>query len=78
LQGAETPPCYICENMKLEKAKELLQLQVSLGSGYNRNAARLILGEVAREHGSKAADQLIRELDLESRFGIPPGSISDK
>lgn len=60
--------------MTLDRAKELLALQVSLGSGYNRNSARLILAEVQREHGQDAVDRLIRELDLESIFDFRPGT----
>jgi hypothetical protein len=59
--------------MTLEKARELLQVQVSMGSGYNRNSAKLILAEVQREHGQAAVDRLIRELDLEAAFGFKPG-----
>ena len=59
--------------MTLEKARELLQVQISLGSGYNRNSAKLILAEVQREHGQAAVDRLIRELELESAFGFKPG-----
>jgi hypothetical protein len=58
----------------LERARELLGVQVSMGSGYNRNGARLILAEVNREHGQGAVDQLIRELDLEQVFGFKPGT----
>ena len=61
--------------MTLEKARELLALQVSLGSGYNRNAAKLILIEVQREHGQSAVDRLIAELDLESQFGFVAGTV---
>ncbi len=50
--------------MTRTKARELLGVQVGPGSGYNRNAARLILAEVEREHGSNAVDQLIRDFDL--------------
>jgi len=32
--------------MTLERDRELLQTQVYIGHGYNRNAARLILAEV--------------------------------
>ncbi|HHC72292.1 MAG TPA: hypothetical protein ENK54_05280 [Thiotrichales bacterium] len=60
--------------MTLTRARELLQVQIELGGGYNRNSARLILAEVAREHGPKAADQLVRELSLERIFGIRPGT----
>ncbi|MDH3947763.1 MAG: hypothetical protein OEU74_02270 [Gammaproteobacteria bacterium] len=59
--------------MTLEKARELLQVQISLGSGYNRNSAKLILAEVLREHGQAAVDRLIRELGLEAAFGFKPG-----
>jgi hypothetical protein len=59
--------------MTLEKARELLQVQISLGSGYNRNSAKLILAEVQREHGQAAVDRLIRELGLEAAFGFKAG-----
>ena len=52
--------------MTLEKARELLAVQAHMGGGYNRNAARLILAEVLREHGQSAVDGFIREFDLES------------
>lgn len=60
--------------MTIEKARELLAIQASLGSGYNRNSAKLILAEVAREHGQAAVDRLIAELDLERIFGFAPGA----
>lgn len=60
--------------MTLDKAKELLTVQADLGGGYNRNAVRLILAEVERDHGQGAVDQLIRLLDLETIFGIKPGT----
>jgi len=56
--------------MTLEKARELLATQVSFGGGYNRNGARLILADVAREHGEAAADALIREFRLDQIFGF--------
>ena len=59
--------------MTLEKARELLRTQVSFGGGYNRNGARLILADVAREHGQLAADALIREFRLDQLFGFAPG-----
>ena len=61
--------------MTLDKARELLALQVQMGSGYNRNAARLILAEVRREHGQAAVDHLIRELNLDETFGLKPGTV---
>lgn len=60
--------------MNIDRARELLQVQTSLGSGYNRNSARLILAEIQREHGQAAVDRLIRELDLEKSFGFAPGT----
>ncbi len=60
--------------MILERARELIRVQLSFGGGYNRNAVRLILAEVQREHGQAAVDSLIRELELEQRFGLAPGT----
>lgn len=59
--------------MTIAKARQLLETQAGFGGGYNRHGARLILAEVAREHGQDAADQLIRELRLDQVFGIAPG-----
>jgi hypothetical protein len=58
----------------LDRARQLLETQAGFGGGYNRNAARLILAEVAREHGQEAVDRLIRELRLDEVFGIAPGT----
>jgi len=60
--------------MTLQRARELITTQLDFGGGYNRNAVRLILGEVQREHGQPAVDALIRELDLEQAFGLKPGT----
>ena len=60
--------------MTLARASELLATQAGFGGGYNRHGARLILAEVAREHGQEAADRLIRELRLDEVFGIVPGT----
>ena len=60
--------------MTLAKARELLAVQASMGGGYNRNAARLILAEVQDEHGQATVDALIREFDLETLFGLRPGT----
>ena len=61
--------------MTLDKARELLSVQANLAGGYNQNAAKLILAEVQKEHGQAATDQLIRELDLEAKFGFKPGTL---
>jgi hypothetical protein len=60
--------------MTLDKARELIKVQLSFGGGYNRNAVRLILAEIANEHGQAAVDRLIRELDLTERFGLTEGT----
>jgi hypothetical protein len=60
--------------MTLARARELIRVQLQFGGGYNRNSVRLILAEVQREHGRPAVDSLIRELDLEQRFGLAPGT----
>jgi hypothetical protein len=61
--------------MTVDKARELIKIQADLGGGYNRNSARLILAEVQREHGQAAVDALIREFDLETKFGLAPGTV---
>lgn len=60
--------------MTLDRARELIRQQLAFGGGYNRNAVRLILGEIQREHGQSAVDGLIRELDLQARFDLAPGT----
>ncbi|MHC4221602.1 MAG: hypothetical protein ACYST9_04205 [Planctomycetota bacterium] len=61
--------------MRLERARELLEVQVYIGQGYNLNSAKLILAEVQREHGIDATNRLIAELDMETIFGFKPGQI---
>ena len=63
--------------MTLEKARQLLEVQIGFGGGYNRNAARLILAEVAREHGKECADRLVRDLRLDEAFGFTAGAKDD-
>lgn len=60
--------------MTLEKARELISVQLDFGGGYNRNATKLILAEVQKEHGQHYVDELIKELDLEKTFGFKPGT----
>ena len=40
-------------------------MHVQPGSGHNRNTARMVFGEVMRDHGQAAVDQLIRDDGLE-------------
>ena len=63
--------------MTLERARELIRQQLSFSSGYNRNAIRLILGEVQRDHGKSSVDGLILEFDLEQTFDIKRGTDFD-
>ena len=60
--------------MTLDKAHELIAMHVQLGSGYNRNAARMVLGEVMRDFGQDTVDQLIRQYGLEEKWQIRPGT----
>jgi hypothetical protein len=60
--------------MTLEKAHKLLADHAGFGGSYNRNAVKLILAEVGREHGQEAVDRLILELRLDEIFGIARGS----
>jgi len=60
--------------MTLEKTHELMSMHVELGSGYKRNAARMVPGEVIRDHGQDTVDQLIRDYGLEQKCGIKPGT----
>ena len=59
--------------MTITRARELLQTQVNMGGGYNRNGAKLILAEIYKDHGQGAVDQLINELHLEAVFGFKVG-----
>lgn len=61
--------------MTLDKARELIAMHAGLGSGYNRNAARMVLGEVMRDFGQDVVDQLIREYKLEEQWEIKPGTV---
>jgi hypothetical protein len=56
--------------MTLQKARELLAVQAHMGGGYHRNATRLILAEVQREHGQAAVDDYVREFNRERLFGF--------
>ena len=60
--------------MTPQRAEELIQQQLQFGSGYNRNAVRLILAEVQREHGQALVDSLIRTLELDEKFDLAPGT----
>ncbi len=62
--------------MTLEKARQLLQVQVDFGGGRNRQGARLIIEDVVREHGQNAANQIITEMHLQEIFGFAPVPVS--
>ncbi len=59
--------------MTLDKARQLLAVQVGFGGGYNRHGARLILDAVAREHGRGAAERLLRDVDPADVLGLASG-----
>lgn len=59
--------------MEIERAKEMIRLQLSLGGGYNRNSVRLILAEIQREYDQRTVDGLIYEFALDTAFGIQAG-----
>ena len=59
--------------MTLERARELIKIQVEMGGGYNRNSVRVLLAEVSRELGQSAVDQLIIEFSLDEQFGLQIG-----
>ena len=59
--------------MTLDKARELIAVQVEMGGGYNRNSVRVILTEVKKDLGQEAVDGLIRGFSLDELFGIQPG-----
>ena len=63
--------------MTLEKANELIAMHVSFGSGYNRHASRMILGEVMRDFGQATVDQLIRDYGLTEKWDFKEGAYYD-
>lgn len=58
----------------LDKARELIRAQLTFGGGYNRNAVRIVLSEISRDHKQRAVDQPIVELELGQDFGLKPGT----
>lgn len=60
--------------MTLDKARQLLQVQVDFGGGRNRQGTRLIIADVVREHGQEVANQLITDMRLDEIFGFIPAS----
>ncbi len=59
--------------MTLQRARELIAIQVDMGGGYNRNSVRILLHEVSQTQGQQGVDQLIREFALDELFGLLPG-----
>lgn len=60
--------------MTLDRAEELIQVQLDFKSGYNRNAVRMILNEVSNLHGQAAVDSLIRKFGLAQKFDLAEGA----
>ena len=59
----------------IDKANELIAMHVQMGSFYNRNAVKMILGEVNRDHGQGAVDRLIRDHKLEELWQFKQGTV---
>lgn len=60
--------------MTLEKAREIIKDHVFIAGGYNQTATKMILGELAKDQGQPAVDQMIREFDLDELWGFMPGT----
>ncbi|MCW9012136.1 MAG: hypothetical protein OQL06_00015 [Gammaproteobacteria bacterium] len=60
--------------MTLEKAREMISTHVQMGSGYNRNATKMVLGELNKDQGQAAVDQIIREFRLDEMWDFQPGT----
>ena len=61
--------------MTLDKTNELIEMHIQLSSGYNRNRVRMVPGEVIRDFGQAAVDELIRRYALEQKQEIKPGTV---
>ena len=59
--------------MTIDRARELISIQVNMGGGYNRNSVRLLLHEVSKDHAQAGVDLLIREFALDEHFGLQAG-----
>lgn len=60
--------------MTIDRARELLAVQVGFGGFYNGNSAKLILSEVQKEYGQSTVDALIGETGVDRVFGFMPGT----
>ena len=56
--------------MTLERARELIAIQIDMDTAYNRGAISLELDEVGQQFDQKTVDAIIVELDLEKGFGL--------
>jgi len=57
--------------------QKLLQTQICFGNTYNRNAEKLTLEEIQRDHGQAASGKLIVDLELKSIMGSNQGAKSE-
>jgi len=60
--------------MTLDKAREMIETHVMMGSGYNRNATKMVLGELNKDEGQQAVDLIIREFQLDELWDFQPGT----
>ena len=60
--------------MTLDKAREIIADHVFIAGGYNQTATKMILGELNKDQGQQAVDQIIREFKLDELWGFMPGT----
>ncbi|MDH5472674.1 MAG: hypothetical protein OEY87_08745 [Gammaproteobacteria bacterium] len=63
--------------MTLEKAREIIKDHVFIAGGYNQTATKMVLGELNKDAGQQAVDQIIREFKLDELWGFMPGTHFD-
>jgi len=61
--------------MILAKIHELGAMHSGLGRAYNRNAARMLSGDVMQDHDQPVVDQLMIEYGLEQHWEFKPAAV---
>ena len=60
--------------MTLDKAREIISDHVAIAGGYNQTATKMVLGELNKDQGQAAVDQIILEFRLDELWGFMPGT----
>ncbi len=60
--------------MTLDKARDIIKDHVFIGGGYNQTATKMVLGELCKDQGQQAVDQIIHEFKLDELWGFMPGT----